>query len=101
MVPRNIEARSHNHCCCGKAISFTYVYSEGVQVTLVAQHAELSVACQQTYSYSLLAGRSMDRIPMGGEIFRTLQDRPYLLHKGYRFIRGDKAAGAWQLPTPI
>jgi hypothetical protein len=37
---------------------------------------------------SLRAGRSRDRIPMGGEIFRTRPDRlwgpPRLLYNGYR-----------------
>ena len=32
-----IEARSRNHCCCGKAISISY--SECVSVALVIQHA--------------------------------------------------------------
>jgi hypothetical protein len=34
-------------------------------------------------------GRSGDRIPVGGEIFRTRQDSPWgppsLVHSGYRF----------------
>jgi hypothetical protein len=52
-VQGNNEARSHNHCCCGKAVSMTY--SECVCVitpTLVTQHAKRmlcsilsSVAC--------------------------------------------------------
>jgi len=33
----NIQARSHNHCCCGKAITMTY--SNCVSVGLVIQHA--------------------------------------------------------------
>ena len=58
------------------------------------------------YSDSLRAGRSGDRIPMGGgEILRT---RPYwpwgppsLLYNGYRVFPGGKAAGAWRwLSTP-
>ena len=36
-VERNIEARSCNHCCYGKAISVTY--SESVFVALGIQHA--------------------------------------------------------------
>jgi hypothetical protein len=50
---------------------------------------------------SLRAGRAGDRIPVGGEIFRTRPDRPWgppsLLYNGYRvsFPRG-KAAGAWR-----
>jgi hypothetical protein len=35
---RNIEARSRNHCCRGKAVSITY--SECVSVALVIQHAK-------------------------------------------------------------
>ena len=38
----------------------------------------------------LLAGRSGDRIPLGGEIFRTCPDRPGLLHNGYRVFPGGK-----------
>jgi hypothetical protein len=37
-VQRNIEARSRNHCCRGKAISITY--SECVSVALAIQHAK-------------------------------------------------------------
>jgi hypothetical protein len=37
MHKRNIEARSHNHCCRGKAINITY--SEGVSVALLTQRA--------------------------------------------------------------
>jgi hypothetical protein len=33
---RNLEARSHNHRCRGKAIRFTY--SECVSIDLVIQH---------------------------------------------------------------
>ena len=36
-VQSNIEARSCNHCCKGKAINITY--SEFVFVALVIQHA--------------------------------------------------------------
>jgi len=55
------------------------------------------------YSDSL---RSGDRIPVGGEIFRTRPDRPWgppnLLYNGYRVFPGGKAAGAWRWPpTPI
>jgi len=51
-------------------------------------------------------GRSEDRMPLGGEIFRTRPDRRWgqqsLLHNGCWVILGDKAAGAWrQPPTAI
>ena len=36
-VSRNIEARSCNHCCCGKAISITY--SEFIFLALGIEHA--------------------------------------------------------------
>ena len=43
---------------------------------------------------ALGAGRSGDRIPVGGEIFRTCPDRPWgppsLLYNGYRVITGGK-----------
>ena len=42
----------------------------------------------------LRAGRSGDRIPVGGEIFRTCPDRPWgppsLLYNGYRVFPGGK-----------
>ena len=47
------------------------------------------------YSDSLRAGRSGDRIPVGGEIFRVRPDRPggppSLLYSGYRVFPGGKA----------
>ena len=46
------------------------------------------------YSDWLRAGRSGDRIPVGGEIFRTCPDRPWgppsLLYNGYRVFPGGK-----------
>jgi len=58
------------------------------------------------YSDSLRAGRPGDRIPVGGEIFRTPTDRscgpPSLLYNGYRVFPGGKADGVWRWPpTPI
>jgi hypothetical protein len=35
---RNIETRSRNHCCCGKAVNITY--SECVSVVLIIQNAK-------------------------------------------------------------
>ena len=55
--------------------------------------------------FSLWAGRSEDRIPVGGKIFRT---RPYLtwsppslLYSAYRVVSGGKAAGAWRWPPTL
>ena len=55
------------------------------------------------YSDLLRAGRSGDRIPVGGEICRARPDRLWgpssLLYNGYRVFPGGKAAGAccWSL----
>jgi len=50
-------------------------------------------------SDSLRTGRPGDRIPVGGEIFRSLPGRPWglpsLLYKEYRVFPEGKAAGAW------
>ena len=49
------------------------------------------------YSDLLLAGRPRDRIPVGGEIFRTRAGRPWgppsVPYNGYRVFPGGKAAG--------
>jgi hypothetical protein len=53
-------------------------------------------------SDSLRAGRSGNRIPVGGEIFRACPDQPWsppsLLHNGYRVTPGGKVAGPWSWP---
>ena len=55
---------------------------------------------ETVYRDSLPAERFGDRIPVRGEIFRTLPDRPWgppsLVYKGYRVFPGDKAGGAWR-----
>ena len=56
-------------------------------------------------SDSLRAGRPGDRIPVGGEIFRTCPDRswspPSLLYNGYPVFPGGTVAGGWRWPpTP-
>jgi len=49
------------------------------------------------YSDSLRSGRSRDRIPVGGEIFRTRTDQllgpPSLLYNGYQVFPGVKRPG--------
>jgi hypothetical protein len=57
------------------------------------------------YSDSLRGGRGRWSNPGGGEIFRTLPDRPWgplnLLYNGYRVFPGGKVAWTWRwLPTP-
>jgi len=57
------------------------------------------------YNEWLRAGRSGDRIPVGGEIFRSCLDRPWgppsLLYNGYRvFSGGKKRPGHDADPSP-
>ena len=60
----------------------------------------------QSDSDWLRAGRSEDRIPVGGEIFRTCPDRtwvpPSLLYNGYRVFPGGKERpGREADPSPL
>ena len=64
-VGRNIEVRSHNHSCFGKATLITY--SECVSVALVMQHTKrmrriisLSVACLDLQYFSTLSHKLYD-----------------------------------------
>ena len=53
----------------------------------------------------LRAGRSEDRIPVGGEIFRTSPDRPWgppsLLYNGYRVFPGGKVRPGRDAPHQL
>jgi len=72
-VLRNIEERSYNHCCSGKAINITY--SECVFVALVILHAKRtrhiilsSVACLALPYFSALSQKRYDFLGgRGGE----------------------------------
>ena len=62
--------------------------------------------CIIVYIDWLRAGRSGDRIPVGGEIFRTCLNRPWgppsLLYNGYRvFPGGKKRPGPDADPSPL
>jgi hypothetical protein len=73
----NTETLSHNHCYCGKAVSF--IYSECVSVALFIQHAMRmrriilsSVACLDLQYFSIL---SRKRHGFRGEVGRKLQGK--------------------------
>jgi len=62
---RNIEARSHNHFCRGKAVRITY--SEYASVAIIIQHAKRmrliilsSLACPVQLYFSLLSHKRHD-----------------------------------------
>ena len=68
-------------------------------------HYNISVG-RVAYSDRLRAGRSGDRIPVGGEIFRTCPDWPWgppsLLYNGYRVFPGIKSGrGVTLTPHPL
>jgi hypothetical protein len=70
------------------------------RVTFVHVHLKLGQARLSQYSDSLRAGRSGDRILLGGEIFRNRPVRfwgpPSLLYNEYRVFPGGKEAGVWR-----
>ena len=65
-----------------------------ISLSLFLTHTHTWAEQRSRYSDWLWAGRSGDRIPVGGEIFRTCPDRPWgqpsLLYNGYRVFPGGK-----------
>ena len=65
-------------------------------ILILSSHIPLCMwtGYRSLYSDWLRAGRSGDRIPVGGEIFRTCPGRPWgppsLLYNGYRVFPGGK-----------
>jgi len=70
-VQRNIEARSFNHCCSGKAVRITY--SESVFVASDIQHAT-----------------RMRRVTLPSVAWPALQFFPTLSHKRHDFRKKKK-----------
>jgi hypothetical protein len=92
---RILAAQTANVKRALERLSCTEIYNKLKCVCMQVYRALLGLYCS-----SLRAGRSGDRIPVGGEKFRTLPDRlcgpPSLVYKGYRVFPGGKAAGAWR-----
>jgi hypothetical protein len=79
-----------------------YVFLYYIQLFRKTSSQCMWTGIAQWYSDSLQPGQSGDRIPVGGEIFRTFPDRPWgppsLLYNGYRVFHGGKAAWARRWP---
>ena len=95
IATKSLYTRMHIRHCCQlfyiRAVITEYVPAIINKVILAGRDRSVGISTR------LLAGRCGDRIPMGGEIFRTHPDRlrgPPSLNNGYRVIPGDKAAEA-------
>ena len=65
-----------------------------IRLRCIQSHAPKRPDSSVSIATELRAGRSGDRIPMRGEIFRTCPDRPWgptsLMYSGYRVFPGGK-----------
>ena len=80
--------------CISASFSFVLASIRDISNFVYTSQNDLWAGEHSRYSNRLRAGRSGDRIPVGGEIFRTCLDRPWgpssLLYNGYRVFPGGK-----------
>ena len=88
-----------------RGVKFTLQPTEAVQIQLCSLTSAWA-SWRSRYRDWLWTGRSGDRIPVRGEIFRTCPDRPWsppsLLYNGYRVFPGCKERlGLTLIPHPL
>jgi hypothetical protein len=79
---------------------------QDVEILCGRIHSLVVPVAQSVQRLNYWAGRSGDRIPVGGEIFRTSPDRPWgppsLLYNGYRvFLRVESGRGVTLTHHPL